>query len=351
MRILVSGGAGFIGSHLTDALAGRGHAVVVLDDLSSGSLENLRGALGTGRVEFHEGDVRDPEVLGEALEGVERVFHLAASVGVRNIIERPLHGLLNNVQGAAALLEACRRRGNVPLVLFSSSEVYGRGHGGLLREQDDTILGPTSVSRWSYAASKVVDEFLALNYHREHGLPVVIVRCFNTCGPRQIGRYGMVLPRLVGQALAGEPMTVYGDGRQSRCFSYVGDVVRGVLLLAGEPRARGEIFNIGNDEETTILDLARRIRVLTESRSEIRLVPYAEAYGNGFEDIRRRVPSLAKIRNLTGYEPQVGLGDLLVLTIRHIAGRMGVPIPGPVEDHRLPEVLLSPSGSSPAPIP
>jgi UDP-glucose 4-epimerase len=339
MRVLVTGGAGFIGSHLADALVAKGHEVVVLDNLSTGRLANLQRARATGRLRFVQGDVRDARRLRDALEGVDRIFHLAASVGVENVVRRPLESLMNNIQGAASVLQAAHEAGNLPTVLFSSSEVYGRGATGTLREDQGPVLGPTSVSRWSYAASKVVDEFFALFHHREHGLPVIVVRCFNTCGPRQVGRYGMVLPRLVEQALRGEPLTVYGDGRQTRCFSFVGDVVRGVLRLAEEPRAVGETFNIGSDEEVSIRDLATMVRHLAASASPIVFVPYEQVYGEGFEDVRRRRPDLTKIRSLTGFQPEVRLEALLAFTIREMAAEGGHPIPQPVRDYPWPEAL------------
>jgi UDP-glucose 4-epimerase len=327
MKVLVTGGAGFIGSHVTDGLVRQGHQIIVLDNLSSGRESNLRYALSTGQAEFIRGDVRNRKLLGRILPGVDRIFHLAATVGVHNIVRRPLKGLMNNLQGASSVLEAATEAGGIKVILFSSSEVYGKGRKGKLYEDSDSVLGATTVSRWSYAASKVMDEFLALNYAGDKNLPVVVVRCFNTSGPRQVVNSGMVLPRLILQALKGEPMTVYGDGKQTRCFSYVGDVVRGVLLLADAPAAQGEVFNIGNDEETTILDLARRIKELTGSSSKIRLTPYAEVFGAGFEDIRHRVPSLEKIQRITGYRPQVDLQELLVLAVRDVAGSHDLDVP------------------------
>jgi UDP-glucose 4-epimerase len=348
MKILVSGGAGFIGSHLTDALVRQGHDVTVVDNLSTGRLENLQWALASGRVRFLRGDVRNRRLLREVLPGVERVFHLAASVGVRNIIRRPLKSLMNNIQGAASILQSCSELGGIKVVLFSSSEIYGKGRAGKLSEDSDSVLGATEVARWSYAASKVIDEFMALGYGADRGLPVVVVRCFNTCGPRQVGRFGMVLPRFIHRALRGEPLSVYGDGQQSRCFSYVGDVVRGVLLLADTPEAEGDVFNIGNDQETTILDLAERVIRLSASPSKIRMIPYTEVYGEGFEDVRRRVPSLERIHRVTGFRPMVDLETLLVLTIRDLAHRRGFPVPSPVLEYPLPELLRTAAGSLPS---
>jgi UDP-glucose 4-epimerase len=337
MKVLVTGGAGFIGSHLSEALLARGDRVTVLDNLSTGRIGNLDGVRGHPGLRLIQGDVRDPRRLAEALAGAETVYHLAAHVGVRRIMDRTVESLLNNVQSTMALLEQVarvRRR----TVLFSSSEVYGKRNGEPLDEGDDLAIGAPSVSRWSYATGKAVDESLALAYHAERALPVTVVRCFNTCGPRQTDRYGMVLPTFVRQALAGKPLTVHGDGRQSRCFSAVSDVVRGALLLADAPAAAGEIFNVGSDTEVTILELARRVVERVQSRSPIITVPYAQVFGEGFEDVRRRVPSLAKIRAFVGYEPRVALEELLRATIESfrtteatIADR---PVPGPVRSPR-----------------
>jgi UDP-glucose 4-epimerase len=314
MRVLITGGAGFIGSHLAEALLARGDRVTVLDNLSTGRIENLDALRAHPRLRVLQGDVRDPAGLSEGLSGVDAVFHLAAHVGVRRIMDRTVESLLNNVQGTMAVLERAAGA-RLRTVLFSSSEVYGKRNGEPLDEGDDLAIGAPSVSRWSYATGKAVDESLALAYHAERRLPVTVVRCFNTCGPRQTDRYGMVLPTFVRQALAGTPLTVHGDGRQSRCFSAVSDVVRGALLLFDCPAAAGEIFNVGSDREVTILDLARRVVELAHSGSPIVTVPYAQVFGEGFEDVRRRVPSLAKIRAFVGYEPRISLDELLRATI------------------------------------
>ncbi len=314
MRVLVTGGAGFIGSHLSEALVGRGDEVWALDDLSTGRLSNVRSLDGSPRFHTVIDSVLNREVVADLVGRVDVVYHLAAAVGVKYVVENPLRSLLTNVQGAEILLaEAVRRRTKV--ILFSTSEVYGRGSGHPSAESDDRIMGSTSVSRWGYAASKALDEFLALAYHRERGLPTVIVRCFNTCGPRQTGEYGMVLPRFIQSALRNEPIQVYGDGRQSRCFSYVGDVVRGVLMLAESRDAIGEVFNVGSDEEVTILALAEKVRDRTGGRSPIRMIPYEDAYPEGFEDTRRRVPDLSKIAATVGYAPRVSLDELVEMTI------------------------------------
>jgi UDP-glucose 4-epimerase len=325
MRVLVTGGAGFIGSHLVDALLAHGHEVWAVDDLSTGNLDNLSTALANPACHFVEGSVMDPVVVDDLVSRVDEVYHLAAAVGVKFVLDNPLRSLLTNIRGTEVVLESANQHGNKKVILFSSSEVYGKGASIPFRESDDRLLGPTSVLRWSYAASKAVDEFLALGYYHERRLPVVVVRCFNTCGPRQSPHYGMVIPRFVERALANEPILVYGDGLQSRCFSSVHDVVRGVLMLADEPRAYGEVFNIGTMEEVSVGDLARRIRTVTGSTSEVELVEYEAIYGSRFEDMQRRVPDLAKIRALVGYEPQVTLDQLLHETVEHVRAQGARP--------------------------
>jgi UDP-glucose 4-epimerase len=322
MKDLVTGGAGFIGSHLVEALLHRGDEVVVLDNLSTGSFRNLQHLAGHPRLVFLEESVLNRPVVERLVDRADRVFHLAAAVGVRYVVENPLEALFTNIHGAEYVLEAASRD-QKPVILFSTSEVYGKSDAVPFAESDDRVMGPTSVSRWGYASSKAVDEFLALAYHRMHGLPVVIVRCFNTCGPRQSGHYGMVVPRIIQRALAGQPIEVYGDGQQTRCFSFVGDVVRGVLLLTDCSKAYGEVFNIGTDEEVTINQLASRIRDLCGSSSPIVRIPYEEIYGSSFEDLRRRVPDLSKIDAYVGYRPQVRLDDLLALTIQHMRSEAG----------------------------
>jgi UDP-glucose 4-epimerase len=313
-RVLVTGGAGFIGSHLVDRLVSEGETIRVLDDLSTGRIENLAGALASGKVEFIAGTVVDAGLAESAAEGCERIFHLAATVGVRRVLADPAAGLRNNILGVDSILRAARRSCPRSLMLFSSSEVYGRTSGGPLGEDTASLIGPTNVPRWSYAAGKAVGEYLALGEYRRHGVPVTIVRCFNTCGPRQIDAYGMVIPSLLRQALAGATMTVYGDGRQTRCFSFVGDVVRGVLALSNCEPARGEVYNIGTDHEVSILELAHAIRTICGGSSPVTLIPYEEAYGQGFEDVPRRIPDLRKLCQQIDYTPQVDLKRLLEIT-------------------------------------
>lgn len=326
MRVLVTGGAGFIGSHLSEQLLERGHEVWALDDLSTGRVENLRTFERNPRFRFIRGDVTDGTLVPGLIAQTDRVFHLAAAVGVRYVLENPLRSLLTNIRGTEVVLEAASAHDR-KVVLFSSSEVYGKGAVVPFHEDDDRVLGPTHKLRWSYACGKAVDECLAVSYHQQRQLPVVIVRCFNTCGPRQTGSYGMVIPNMITRALRHEPILVFGDGLQSRCFSAVSDVVRGVLLLADSKEAEGGVFNIGSSEEVTVLELARRVKRLCDSHSTIEFVPYEEIYGSSFEDMRRRVPALEKIERTVGYRPQVSLDQLLEHTIRDTCEQMGIPCP------------------------
>ncbi|HTO90320.1 MAG TPA: GDP-mannose 4,6-dehydratase [Candidatus Sulfotelmatobacter sp.] len=326
MRVLVTGGAGFIGSHLAERLLQDGHDVTILDDLSTGRLENLNSFSPHPRLRFVEGDVAEGTLVSDLVAESSRVYHLAAAVGVRYVVENPLRSLLNNVRSTEALLEACDRH-HRKVVLFSSSEVYGKGATVPFSEDDDRVLGPTHKLRWSYACGKAVDECLAISYHQQRQLPVVIVRCFNTCGPRQSASYGMVIPNMIERALRGDPILVYGDGQQTRCFSAVSDVVRGTVALAETPAAEGGIFNLGTDEEVSVLDLAHRVKRLCQSDSPIQHVPYSEIYGSSFEDMRRRAPDLAKIRRLVGYRPEVRLDQLLETTIRVTCEEKGLACP------------------------
>jgi UDP-glucose 4-epimerase len=317
MRALVTGGAGFIGSHLTEALLHAGHGVTVLDDLSTGRLVNLAAVKDHSRLEVLEGSVTDEPLVRKVMAGIDVVYHLAAAVGVRLILDRPVGTIETNILGTEAILRVAREE-RPRVVLASTSEVYGKNDRVPLSEDDDRVLGPTTKSRWSYACSKAIDEFLGLAYHREYGVPVTIVRFFNTIGPRQTGRYGMVVPRFVRQALDGEPITVYGDGRQSRCFTDVEDAVRATLALALAPNAVGDVFNIGTTHELTIQELAERVRALAGSVAPIRFVPYEEAYQPGFEDLRRRVPDIRKAERVAGYQPRVPLDETLHRVIAHL---------------------------------
>lgn len=316
MRFLITGGAGFIGSHLCEALLAAGHHVVAIDDLSTGRAENIAHLRPLPHFQFVRETITNSLVLDRLTSEADVVVHLAAAVGVQLIVEDPVRTIRTNVMGTEGVLEAAHRYG-CKVLIASTSEVYGKGVRVPFREDDDRLMGPTSRSRWAYAESKAVDEFLSLAYHQQFGLPVVIMRFFNTVGPRQTGRYGMVVPRFVRAALRGEPLEVYGDGTQSRCFGDVADVVRAVVVLAGEPRAVGQVFNVGATEEITIRDLADRVLSLTGSPSPVRLVPYDEAYAPGFEDMQRRVPSIDKLHALIGYAPAHSLDDTLRRVIQY----------------------------------
>jgi UDP-glucose 4-epimerase len=314
MRALLTGGAGFVGSHLADALLAGGHEVIVLDDLSTGSMDNIAHLKGRAGFEYAIDSVMNEPRTAELIDRADVVFHLAAAVGVKLIVEAPVRTIETNVHGTEVVLKHAAKKQKL-VVIFSTSEVYGKSTDVPFREDADLVMGPTPKHRWAYACSKAIDEFLALAYHRERRLPVVIARLFNTVGPRQTGRYGMVIPNFVRQALTGAPITVHGDGTQTRSFTYVGDVVRGLMALAAEPRAIGQVFNIGNTEEVSIGALAERVRAATGSQSPIVLVPYHEAYEAGFEDMPRRVPDLTKIHGLVGYAPTLGLDDILAKVI------------------------------------
>jgi UDP-glucose 4-epimerase len=317
VRALITGGAGFIGSHLAEALLAADHDVAVLDDLSTGRLENLEAVAKHPRLTVTVGSVLDEGLVRKAVSGADVVYHLAAAVGVRLILERPVGTIETNVAGTDAILRAAAETGSRVLIA-STSEVYGKNDRVPLSEDDDRVLGPTTKSRWSYACSKAIDEFLGLAYHREYGLPVVVLRYFNTVGPRQTGRYGMVLPRFVRQALDGEPITVYGDGAQTRCFTDVEDAVRVTVALSMADQAVGQVFNVGTAHELTITALAERVRHLTGSASPIVYVPYDEAYQPGFEDLRRRVPDIAKAARVVQYRPLISLDESIRRVIQHL---------------------------------
>ena len=310
MRVLITGGAGFVGSHLAEALLERGDAVSVLDNLSTGSIDNIAHLKTHPKFRYTIGAVENEPLLAEMIDGADVVVHLAAAVGVKLIVEQPVHTIETNVHGTEVVLKIANKKKKLVLIA-STSEVYGKSTTVPFREDADLVLGPTSKHRWAYACSKLIDEFLALAYWKERKLPVIIVRLFNTVGPRQTGQYGMVIPSFVKQALSNQPITVFGDGQQSRSFTYVGDVVRAMVALIDEPRAVGQVFNIGNGAEITIGDLALRIKALAGSSSEIVRIPYDQAYESGFEDMPRRVPDIAKIRALIGYKPTVELEEIL----------------------------------------
>lgn len=314
-RVLITGGAGFIGSHLADACLLRGDEVYVLDDLSTGSIRNIEFLKGNPAFHYEIGRVQDAALLAELVDRADIVFHLAAAVGVRRIIDSPVNTIENNLAATELVFEAAAKKQR--RVLFAStSEVYGLSTDLPYREDGHIVLGATTKARWSYACAKAMDEFLALAYFNERKLPVTIARLFNTVGPRQTGYYGMVIPTLVRQALAGQQMTVFGDGDQTRCFAFVKDVVRGLMMLMDHPDSSGEIFNIGANDEISILDLAERVRGFTGSRSAIVTVPYDEAYGEGFEDMPRRVPDLSKIRDLVGYRHTTTLDEIIESVIQ-----------------------------------
>ena len=317
MKALITGGAGFLGSHLAELLLANGDEVFVIDNLSTGSIENIESLKEHPDFHYTIETIMNEPVLAELVDRVDVVFHLAAAVGVRLIVESPVNTIETNVHGTEKVLKLANKK-RKKVIITSTSEVYGKAEAVPFREDGDLVMGPTSKGRWSYACSKAIDEFLALAYHKEKRLPVVIARLFNTVGPRQSGRYGMVIPNFVKQALLDHPITVYGDGTQTRCFTYVSDVVGQLAALATEPEAVGEVFNVGNDrEEITILDLAQRVKARAGSRSEITLIPYDKAYEEGFEDMQRRVPDLDKLRALTGYEPKVQLDEILDRVIEY----------------------------------
>jgi UDP-glucose 4-epimerase len=314
VRVLITGGAGFVGSHLVDAHVARGDEVVVVDDLSTGRRENIAEQLASGRIRFLEGKAEDPAVIEPAFDGVELVYHLAAAVGVFQILAHPLASIRTNLDASSAVFERASARG-IRTLFTSTSEVYGKNASDALNEDDDTIYGATRVHRWLYAVSKATDEFLALAHHQEVGLPVTVVRLFNTTGPRQTGAYGMVVPRFVRQAIEGRPLTVYGDGSQMRCFTNVRDVVAALMALAATPAAIGDVVNVGNPREISILDLAALVCEIVGSNSPVQLIDYESAYGKGFEDMHRRVPDVSRLKSLIGFVPTTPLEE----TIREIA--------------------------------
>jgi len=315
-RALITGGAGFIGSHLAEYLLNMGWRVQVIDDLSTGSVDNIAHLKQNPHFSYVLDTVMNRSLMMELVDRADLIFHLAAAVGVRLIVEQPVRTIETNIKATELVLELSARK-QKPVLLISTSEVYGKSERPKFNEEDDLILGPTSRARWCYAASKIIDEFLAKAYFKENNLPTVVVRIFNTIGPRQTGQYGMVVPRFVRQALSGKPITVYGDGAQQRSFTWVGDVVGAIVKLIQLPGAYGEVFNIGHTKEISIYDLAVLVRKMTDSTSELVFVPYSEAFEEGFEDMRRRLPDLTKVNNLIGYEPSLDLTELLGRIIAH----------------------------------
>jgi UDP-glucose 4-epimerase len=315
LNILITGGAGFIGSHLADACIARGDEVFVIDDLSTGTLDNLQQLAGHPRFHSTVGSVQNVALVEDLVDGCDAIFHMAAAVGVRLIVESPVRTIETNVRGTEVVLAAAGK-GRKRLLIASTSEVYGLSEQVPFREDGNLVMGATTKGRWSYACSKAIDEFLALAYYREKRLPAIVARLFNTVGPRQIGRYGMVVPTLVRQALEGKPLTVFGNGQQTRCFAHVADVVKSLLLLMDHPNSAGEVFNIGSTQEISITGLAERIRVLTGTGSEIVYLPYEDAYEDGFEDMPRRVPDTSKAQRTIGFTPSTSLDEILRDVIR-----------------------------------
>jgi len=321
LRVLITGGAGFIGSHLADAYLQRGDEVFVLDDLSTGSIRNIAHLKNHSRFHYTIDAVQNQPLAAELIDQCDGIVHLAAAVGVKLIVESPVRTIETNVHGTEVVLSLANKK-KKKVLIASTSEVYGLSTEVPFREDGNLVMGATTKGRWSYACSKAIDEFLALAYWRERKLPTIIVRLFNTVGPRQTGQYGMVIPTFVKQALAGRPITVYGDGKQSRCFGYVGDVVGALIKLMDHDKAVGEVFNIGSNEEITIIELARRVKELTQSNSEIVFVPYDEAYEEGFEDMPRRIPDISKVNALVGFRPQMSLEGILQSVIDYQSGRV-----------------------------
>ena len=317
MKALITGGAGFIGSHLADYLLARGHQVVLLDDLSTGRLDNIEHLGDNPDAEFVLGSILDADLVDHEVSRADVVYHLAAAVGVQLIVEKPLESLITNIRGTETVIEKAHKH-RKRVVITSTSEIYGKNTSDSLSEDDDRILGSPLKSRWSYSEAKAVDEILAYTYWREKGLEAVIVRLFNTVGPRQTGSYGMVVPRFVEQALANEPITIYGDGTQTRCFCAVGDIVDGIVVLSETPDAIGRVFNLGGVEEVSIQGLAETVIAITGSSSRIEFISYDEAYEEGFEDMQRRVPDITRVRDLIGFSPEVSLDDIIKMVVAHL---------------------------------
>lgn len=325
MNVLITGGAGFIGSHLTEALLERGDTVCVIDNLSTGSMENIQHLQKESEFSFVVADIMNESVMRKLIEECGIIYHLAAGVGVKYVMDSALSSFLTNISGTEVVLKLADSSGKKKVILASTSEVYGNNGKVPFKEEDDRILGSVYNTRWGYSISKAVGEFLALAYWREKNLPTVTIRPFNACGPRQTGQYGMVVPRFVQSALLGQPLTVHGDGAQTRCFTYIGDVINAMITLAENEKAVGDVFNVGSDQEISIRELAERVLKLTGSNSEIRYISYEESYGKGFTDIKRRVPDITKIRELTGWTPKVQLDDLLMTVIDYYKSSQALP--------------------------
>ncbi|MCB5229900.1 MAG: NAD-dependent epimerase/dehydratase family protein [Candidatus Cloacimonetes bacterium] len=316
MKILITGGAGFIGSHLAECLLGAGHKVHVIDNLSTGRLDNIQSFRDHKNFGYTIGSILDKELLESLMDNVDQVYHLAAAVGVKYIIENPLLSLKTNIVGTDNILELANKH-KAKVLITSTSEIYGKSENVPFNELDDRLLGPTSISRWGYSCSKAIDEFMALAYYREKKLPVVIVRCFNTVGPRQTGQYGMVLPKFIKAALLDQPIVVYGSGKQTRCFADVSDVVAALIKLMENPQCDGEIFNVGTTESISIEDLANKVKKMCKSKSRIDYMSYEDAFEEGFEDMMNRVPDLSKIEEHIGYKPQKVLDEIITRMIHH----------------------------------
>jgi UDP-glucose 4-epimerase len=320
MKALITGGAGFIGSHLAERLLSDGHEVVVIDDLSTGSLRNIEQIEDNPDFEFVRGTVCNAEIMRVLIEKCDVIYHLAAAVGVQLIVDDPVHTIETNIGGSEVVLDIANKFGKKTLIA-SSSEVYGKSENVPFSEDDDIVIGSTKFSRWSYACSKAIDEFLAMAYYEQYGLPVIVTRFFNTVGPRQTGRYGMVIPRFVESALKNKPLLIYGTGKQSRCFGYVGDVVDASVALMNCSAALGRVYNIGSQDEISIEELAKRIIKITGSKSKIEYISYEEAYGKPFDDMMRRVPCLDRIKKMIDYEPKTGLDEILAGVVEDIKNR------------------------------
>lgn len=331
MKAFITGGAGFIGSHLVEYLLQRGDEVSVLDNLSTGNIKNLSSSIDNPRLQFVQDDVRNAHTVHLLTDKCDVIIHLAAAVGVQLIVDEPVHTIKTNIHGTEVVLDVANKFRR-PIIIASTSEVYGKSERIPFREDDDTVLGSTRFSRWSYACSKAIDEFLGLAYHEQYGLPVIVARFFNTVGPRQTGRYGMVIPRFVEAALKNEPLIIYGTGKQSRCFGYVGDVIKAVIDLLECDQAPGHVYNIGATEEISIEDLADKIILLSDSTSEKRFITYEEAYGRPFDDMMRRVPSLERIHRTTGYQPTTTLDQILEEVIAEKRAILGLPQRNPIKN-------------------